>query len=435
MLNSVEDNKELKKNIAKWYNSSVYHKLSSHLQRTDFFKILGVSRNELQHSKFIAWLLNPNETHDLGEFPLRKFLQLLAMSRKEESEFPENLENGFVLGNYKFGKSIQITTEEFIQNKKNRLDIVIKDLSIENISKEFFILIENKVGSQESQGQTQTYYDWAKSKCEQKNSTIVPICVFLHPSDTEECECNKFINITYQDLVNMVIEPCLLKTNSDKTIFYIKEYLKTLSYSPENPKMLVMAFSNEEKELCQIFFEENKKLLNDIREKSENELCKDFFKVNKKMLTYIREVLNSSRYLDNDFKDLSKFIENKDQNTRDYTKYSFNNDGKKYYKGRLALKIFQEASKQYNTLDKLKEVFQEMLNLHAIKGEKFITDDMAKSKWAKKDYKIRFFTKPDEQIKLGEKNYYLTNQWGKGADFDKLLEIARNTLKFEIKEI
>lgn len=42
------------------------------------FNILGLERNENRHSAFIAWLLNPAESHQLGENPLKHFLALLA---------------------------------------------------------------------------------------------------------------------------------------------------------------------------------------------------------------------------------------------------------------------------------------------------------------------------------------------------------------------
>lgn len=411
-----KDNKELKENIAKWYNSSAYHKLSNRLQQTDFFKILGVSRKELQHSKFIAWLLNPNETHDLGEFPLRKFLQLLAISRNEDvnlsSEFPENLENRFILGNYDFDKNLTITVNNEQKIPNGRLDIFIENLSIIGNEKKLSIIIENKINSDENDLQTKRYYEEIK-----KQNDIIPMFVFLYPNSLNtKCECDKFIKITYQDLVDKVIEPCLLRTHSDISKFYISEYLKTLSYSSEDLKgQLVMAISKEEKELCEKFFEENRELL-----------------------TYVTKVLSLSNYDDDDFEKLSDTIAdtvNKNSSSRDLTKYSFNDDGNKYGKGRLALKIFRETSKQCNTLDELKKIFQEVFKLHSVKEINIINNDMSNSTWAPEYYERRFFTKIDEQIKLGNETYYFTTQWGKDAAFDKLLEIARNTLKFDIKEI
>ena len=198
--------------------------------------------------------------------------------------------------------------------------------------------------------------------------------VFLYPNSLNtKCECDKFIKITYQDLVDKVIEPCLLRTHSDISKFYISEYLKTLSYSSEDLKgQLVMAISKEEKELCEEFFAENRELL-----------------------TYVTKVLSLSNYDDDDFERLSDIIAdtvNKNSSSRDLTKYSFNDDGNKYGKGRLALKIFRETSKQCNTLDELKEIFQEVFKLHSVKEINIINNNLSNSTWAPEYYERRFFT-------------------------------------------
>ena len=75
------DISDFKKSVAKLYASKAYNKLNHSIRQTDIFKILGVSRSEQCHSKFIAWLLDPNGSHGLGEFSLRRFLQLLAIKK------------------------------------------------------------------------------------------------------------------------------------------------------------------------------------------------------------------------------------------------------------------------------------------------------------------------------------------------------------------
>ena len=55
-----------------------YQELNAYYQASTVFNILGLERNENRHSAFIAWLLNPAESHQLGENSLKQFLSLVA---------------------------------------------------------------------------------------------------------------------------------------------------------------------------------------------------------------------------------------------------------------------------------------------------------------------------------------------------------------------
>ena len=49
--------------------------LETILDRFNLFESLGLVRQEIRHSAFIRWFLDPSETHGLGDFPLRQFLR------------------------------------------------------------------------------------------------------------------------------------------------------------------------------------------------------------------------------------------------------------------------------------------------------------------------------------------------------------------------
>lgn len=65
-------------NILSLLKSPAYQELNAYYQSNTVFNILGLERNENRHSAFIAWLLNPAESHQLGENPLKQFLSLVA---------------------------------------------------------------------------------------------------------------------------------------------------------------------------------------------------------------------------------------------------------------------------------------------------------------------------------------------------------------------
>ena len=49
-------------------------RLENLLAEFNLLKVLGVARSEIHHSRTIAWLLNPRESHGLGNYFLHGFL-------------------------------------------------------------------------------------------------------------------------------------------------------------------------------------------------------------------------------------------------------------------------------------------------------------------------------------------------------------------------
>ena len=48
--------------------------LKKYTEKVNLFDVLRVSRTEIRHSNFLAWLLDPNANHFLGDKFLRLFL-------------------------------------------------------------------------------------------------------------------------------------------------------------------------------------------------------------------------------------------------------------------------------------------------------------------------------------------------------------------------
>ena len=51
-----------------------FEKLELNLKLPNIFRILKISKAEIRHSNFLAWLLNPNESHNLKDTFLKHFL-------------------------------------------------------------------------------------------------------------------------------------------------------------------------------------------------------------------------------------------------------------------------------------------------------------------------------------------------------------------------
>ena len=271
----------------------------------NIWKILKIERKEQIHSAFLAWLLGLDVNGDKPFF--RLFLNLLMRKIGEccesESNKIEALQKALIGDKLKI-QSVDIESE-FSINKiskircSDRLDIFAKAkvLGIENYSN-IEVFIENKVDSKEGsekstlsiknptkeeeaykhKKQTERYYyacsfenrlslknenkdnecktnHGSSSEDEDKDyeSKTIQLFCFLSPSD--KAEDIHFISITYQDLVDYIIEPMKEREELDAfTQQTISDYLKNLC----NPNNLTkMASTKKEQQLLKEFFIRN----------------------------------------------------------------------------------------------------------------------------------------------------------------------------------
>ena len=101
--------------IISLYRKQAYQELNAYYQHQTVYNVLGVERNENRHSAFIAWLLNPKESHSLNDHPLRKFLALTAAKAYYDRDVNcrEEVLRHLITGNYEL-KAWTIKTEQSI---------------------------------------------------------------------------------------------------------------------------------------------------------------------------------------------------------------------------------------------------------------------------------------------------------------------------------
>jgi hypothetical protein len=241
------------KRIVDFANSPEYRELTAYFNRSSIFTSIACARNENIHSNFIAWLLSTK--NGLGDYPLKQFLKLIALSSKNSSE----IINALLTEDYTLA-DIRVEREKHIGN--GRLDIYISG-KLDN--KPLKILVENKIKSSENDTQTLRYKEWAS----QFTDSLV-FLVYLTPLNQPDyeklnepqCECKDFVQINYQGLSDIVIEPCKNLANRE-----IKErlenYLTCLS-TPETRQTtgeIIMAYTKEETDLLNRFWKKNRDIL------------------------------------------------------------------------------------------------------------------------------------------------------------------------------
>ena len=263
---------QIRNEIIKFKNDVVSQKLENYYGTKSLGEIFGVSRKELAHSNFIAWLLSNQESHNLGNYPFKKFLEILVLSgRNQESNKHKKVFDAIVTGDLSVNE-LQIITEKSIKSV-GRVDILIEaEIEFFGEFKSLRVVIENKVSTKEHSDQTTKYFNYYES-LEGKN--WINLYVFLTPisgvalSDLEEpeCSCKEYIQTNYQNLVDYLLEPILNMDATDKTKLIIREYLQTLSQPAQNEddeehrQGMIMAISNDERELLSHFWDRNQKLI------------------------------------------------------------------------------------------------------------------------------------------------------------------------------
>lgn len=263
---------EIRREIAGFKNDPDVLSLSRYYQAKSFSEILGVSRKELPHSRFIAWLLDANESHGLGFFPIKKLLDSIVLLSQPSVSVPNKGHFDAIITDDLNIVSVEIESEKSI-GKHGRVDIYAKislqgNPHIDTIS----IAVENKVTSLETNDQTQRYFEYFENN---KDNRTLQLYVYLTPISTLEllelseplCTCKQFIQINYQSIVDMIIEPALNSDISNKTKNILTEYLQSLSQpsfnddNEEHQEGLIMAIGTEERELLKKFWDKNQKLI------------------------------------------------------------------------------------------------------------------------------------------------------------------------------
>src|SRR5690606_34628615 len=116
---------QIRDEIIKFKNDPDFQKLEIFYYSKSFSEILGVSRREISHSGFLAWLLSNTESHNLGDFPIKKFLDIvLKFSNDKLKGEHSDLYNSFVTEDYEIERVI--VKPELALKDVGRLDIYME---------------------------------------------------------------------------------------------------------------------------------------------------------------------------------------------------------------------------------------------------------------------------------------------------------------------
>ncbi|MBR6963004.1 MAG: PD-(D/E)XK nuclease family protein, partial [Prevotella sp.] len=282
-------------------NISKNAELLDYIGRKNLFEMIGKTRNEGVHSRFIAELLSG--VFFMGqsrESTLIHFLDLLLYRSAKENKASEinahfkkriltrslsveNADSVCELPVKEYQKMYNVNNT-INTDKNDRIDIYIRyELTTPIAGRDTLeIFIENKVNSSEFDSQTLRYFE----ECDNGGfKRPFQLFIYLTPQSLRDMEnyygldkkdkptCPHYIHICYQDILNYIIEP-LMNDDSldDDKKAMLKEYVRCLelpampdvdSQVPGND-LSIMAISSRERNLVKTFMEDaiNRRIIN-----------------------------------------------------------------------------------------------------------------------------------------------------------------------------
>ncbi len=194
------------KKCAAIINDHDFEKIELSLKEPNIFRALSIERNELKHSNFLSYILDPRENHGLKDIVLKKFLRDIFSASS-------NVVRTLFDADYIDMQCIEIRREW------RNIDILI-------ILKDDIVLIENKVDSVDHSRQLMRYHGIVEDTFPDK----VKHYVYLTPdgsSPQDEEARDIYIDYSYAQILNIIDSILLLYKNSisQKVLFYLSDYV------------------------------------------------------------------------------------------------------------------------------------------------------------------------------------------------------------------
>ncbi|WP_341201111.1 PD-(D/E)XK nuclease family protein [Planomicrobium okeanokoites] len=238
--------------ISQLEHSKEFAKLHQKFHQFNPLKVLRVDQFEIRHSNILAWLLDPNETHQLGGFFLKKILTRLIMRAENEGkgegiDFLSFLHSSF--------HDAEVARE--VKTHTNRLI----DLLVHVPSQKLVLVIENKFHAGESDGQLADYLAYAKRRFPESGYTILPI--FLTLANEEPSE-DTYLLLGYEDVLKIIEQH--LEFNKETTAdaihdflsFYIEVLKEQLVHDEEAVQLALEVYEGNKSAIDFLFLSQNK---------------------------------------------------------------------------------------------------------------------------------------------------------------------------------
>lgn len=165
------NDEQLQTHLAQLCADPDFQRLRERLERFDPFKVLRVERYELRHTTTLAWLLDPAQTHGLGESFLRAFLAEVFGASPDGAAIPGAAPLGGRVavqrelrlrgGQMHSAVTVDEGGERPRERKGGELDVLVE-------SETWAVAIEAKIDSREGRDQLKDYRGYLHRRFEDK---------------------------------------------------------------------------------------------------------------------------------------------------------------------------------------------------------------------------------------------------------------------------
>jgi hypothetical protein len=238
---------ELREGFSTLLDDSDFDLLTLGLQRPNIFKILGVTRAEIRHSNFLAWLLDANANHGLSNQVVIRFLRSVLADERVEGVDESDIE--------------QLDYNAMrVRREWQNIDILLE-------FPDLIVCIENKVDAGEHGQQLEKYKATINKNFYGRRQAFV----FLTPTGTaSQNKADTYVEYSYQQLV-LVLEKKVLNIFRSRlqpvVISYLEDYILTIKQEIlENDELnrLAEKLYKNHREALDFLFEHRPDLASDI---------------------------------------------------------------------------------------------------------------------------------------------------------------------------
>lgn len=206
ITNDIKGKGSLKQELKNLLDDENLNNIKDSVSGFNPFRVLKLEHYEIRHSNFLAWLLNPQESHGLDVVFLKKFLEKINEINKDKAAIIP----------IKTINKDNITIKREWQN----IDILIE-------GDNFVCVIENKIYCRENGTQLQKYRTIIENEFSDKTAFYIYLTLNEEtPSDED------YKNITYSGSILPILEDIIIIIDSAKEQVksFIKQYINILEY-------------------------------------------------------------------------------------------------------------------------------------------------------------------------------------------------------------
>lgn len=214
-------------------------------------KVLRVDQFEIRHSNVLAWLLDPNENHQLGSFFIKKMITRLFVRQENEEKVAH-----FDFLPYLNASFSDTEVYREVKTENNRYI----DLLIVVPSQKLVIVIENKFHAGESLGQLEDYLTFVRKKYGGKGYTVVPIFLTLK---SDEPSYGDYFILDYKDVLEIISTHLELNREAivdqvyDFLTFYIEILKEELVQDDEAIELALAVYQAHKKAIDLLFLSQH----------------------------------------------------------------------------------------------------------------------------------------------------------------------------------